>query len=149
MPFEIGNIYYLLVNQMFAMQANEKWLKITNSPGSDHGSARPFVYLYEGHSSDWSIWVPLTSSTSATPQVPPYRTLIPINALTWRAQFPPQANHKQLWEIPNDFVSRCEENFNRDGSHRAVLREFIDETLQRNAQSAITKILSSYATSEA
>lgn len=151
----IGEIFYLDTDPMWTQQQNDLWLKVTGSPRSTHarlaGNARPFIYLQTGHSGDWGIWVPITTAPNpSTHDIP-----IPMGIATLNGNphfnngnpvLQPNSviNYKEIWEIPNVFISNCEKNIFSNGTHKIIDLQFIQNNVLPKSNVYIQRILNSY-----
>lgn len=157
----IGEIFYLDTDPMWAQQQNDLWLKVTGSPRSTHassaGNARPFVYLQTGHSGDWGIWAPITTaSNSSTHAISIPMGIATLNGNPYLNNGNPvlQPNsaitYKEIWEIPNVFISSYEKSMLSNGTHKIIDLQFMQNNVLPNTEVYIQRILNSYtATPEA
>ena len=136
-----GEIYFLRTNPMFALQRDDLWMKITNSPVSKT-NARPFLFLRDGHDDNWGFFAPLKSKVKYIKDV----ILIPggeINSVG-KSIGNQLLSYKQIWEIPKSFIIRCEDNNLPSKKHHCVNMDYLNVKILPQCDCFINLILSSY-----
>lgn len=134
---EIGEIFYLYTDGMYKRQYGDKWLKITSSPRSTE-SARPFIYIQDGHNSDFAIMVPISETDN--------ERCISIDSQYLReARLVPNSKimSKEVWEIPKSFIQEFEHN-TLNGNHKKINLQFLTDTVKPILSEHINKIMNSY-----
>lgn len=136
-----GEIYFLRTNPMFALQRDDLWMKITNSPVSKT-NARPFLFLRDGHDDNWGFFAPLKSKAKYIKDI----IHIPAVNITYingspRDQF---LAYKQIWEIPKVFIYKYGDIKFSQGKHHYVDRNYLDVKILPQCDCFINLILSSY-----